>query len=122
MPGPSLIENPSNQSPPTSGRAKREKPVGAAAPRRISGPATGPSRHHRPGSCPNAAQHRGLLDLDSGTRLFELFLELRRLVLVDALLDRLGRAFDQVLRLLEAEPGDRAYFLDHVDLFLAGVG
>src|SRR5690349_615720 len=107
---------PPADAPNTKSRLAQLRPGG------ISGPATGPSRRHRPGSRPNSAQHRGLLDLDSGTRLFELFLELRRLVLVDALLDRLGRAFDQVLCLLEAEPGDRAHFLDHIDLFLAGRG
>ena len=40
----------------------------------------------------------------------------------DAFLDGLRRAFDQVLGFLEAEPGDRADFLDHFDLLVAGGG
>src|SRR5260370_7357134 len=63
-----------------------------------------------------------LLDLDSRTRLFKLLLELRRLVLVDAFLDALGRALDQVLGLLEAETGDCTHLLDDVDLFLTRRG
>src|SRR5579863_3988589 len=39
-----------------------------------------------------------LFNLDRCTRVFELLLDLRRLVLVDALLDRLRRAFHQILR------------------------
>src|SRR5437868_13119021 len=60
-----------------------------------------------------------LFDLDSGTRILKLLLEFRRLVLVDALLDRLRRALDQVFGLLETETRDRADFLDHVDLLVA---
>src|SRR5258708_20826791 len=60
-----------------------------------------------------------LLDLDSGTRILKLLLELRRFVLVDALLDRLRRALDEVLGLFEAEARDRKDFLDHVDLLVA---
>src|SRR5262245_45997034 len=51
--------------------------------------------------------------------LLQLSLDLLGLVLVHAFLDRLGCAFDQVLGLLEAEPGERADFLDHLDLLLA---
>ena len=43
-------------------------------------------------------------------------------VLVDAFLDGLGSALDQVLGLLQAQAGDRADFLDDVDLLVAGVG
>src|SRR5215469_1039916 len=64
----------------------------------------------------------GLLNLDSCTRVFELFLDLRRLVLVDAFLDRLRRAFDQVLGLFEAEVGDRAHLFDDIDLFVTSRG
>src|SRR5579863_2827006 len=56
-----------------------------------------------PARQPMAAQ---LFNLDRCTRVFELFLELRRFVLVDALLDRLRRAFHQVLGLLKAQPGN----------------
>src|SRR5579885_3394604 len=59
-----------------------------------------------------------LFELDCRTRLFKLLLDLRRLVLVDAFLDRLRRAFDKILRLFESEPGNGADFLDDVDLGL----
>ena len=51
-----------------------------------------------------------------------IFLDLLGLVLVDAFLDRLGSAFDQRLCLAEAKVGDRADFLDHVDLLAAVAG
>src|SRR6266404_2809353 len=60
-----------------------------------------------------------LLDLDSGTRILKLLLELRRFVLVDTFLDRLRRAFDEVLGLFEAEARDRPDFLDDIDLLVA---
>src|SRR5439155_15228255 len=44
------------------------------------------------------------------------------LLAVDALLDRVGRSVDEVLGLLEAEAGDRADDLDHLDLLVAGAG
>src|SRR5947209_20311581 len=53
-----------------------------------------------------------LLDLHGRAGVFELLLEFRGFVLVDPFFDRLGRAFDQVLRLFEAETGDRAHLLD----------
>ena len=37
----------------------------------------------------------------------------------DALLDRAGRAVDEILGLLEAETRDRADDLDHLDLLVA---
>src|SRR6185503_11633707 len=57
-----------------------------------------------------------------GAGLFELRLDLVGLLLGDALLDRLRRRVDEVLRLLEAETGDRAHDLDHLDLLAAGLG
>src|SRR5476649_524343 len=63
-----------------------------------------------------------LLELDSRTCTFKLLLDLRRLVLVDALLDRLRSRLDKVLRFLEAEPRDGADLLDDVDLLLADRG
>src|SRR5690606_13157298 len=57
-----------------------------------------------------------LLQLDLGASAFELSLDLLGLVLGHAFLDRLRSALDQVLGFLEAETGDRAHFLDHVDL------
>src|ERR1700761_2645852 len=65
---------------------------------------------------------RCLLELDLGASLLELGLELVGFFLVDAFLDRLRRAFDEVLGFLEAETGDGADFLDDFDLLLAGGG
>src|SRR5215207_1152972 len=59
---------------------------------------------------------------DSRARIFKLLLDFCRLFLVDPFLDRLRRGLDEVFRLLEAERGDRADFLDHVDLLLADRG
>ena len=57
-----------------------------------------------------------LLDLDLGALLFEGRLDLLGLVLGDALLDGLRRRVDEVLGLLEAEPGELADDLDDRDL------
>src|SRR5690606_28295020 len=59
-------------------------------------------------------------DLELGAGALELRLEGRGLFLRDAFLDRLGSALDQVLRLFQAETGDRAHFLDDLDLLVAG--
>src|SRR5882724_9434857 len=69
-----------------------------------------------------AARALELLHLDGRAGVFELLLELGSLVLRHAFLDRLRRALDQILGLLEAEAGDRAHFLDHVDLLFTGRG
>src|SRR5882672_4050918 len=61
-----------------------------------------------------------LLELNLGAGLLELGLDLLGLVLVDAFLDSLGRAFDEVLGFLESEAGDGADFLDDFDLLFAG--
>src|SRR6185295_3016106 len=60
-----------------------------------------------------------LLELDLGALGLELGLELLGVGLRHAVLDRLGRALDQVLGLLEAEAGDLAHRLDDVDLLVA---
>src|SRR5258708_27746083 len=57
-----------------------------------------------------------LLRFGGRARVFELLLDGLGLVLADVLLDRLRRAVDQVLGLLEAETGDLANGLDDVDL------
>src|SRR5712691_164994 len=57
-----------------------------------------------------------LLELDGGAGLLELGLDAVGLLLVHALLDRLGSRVDEVLGLLEAEAGDGADDLDHLDL------
>src|SRR4051794_41492451 len=63
-----------------------------------------------------------LLQLDGAAGILDLLLDLLGLFLVDAFLDGLGRALDQRLRLAQAEAGDRADFLDHVDLLAAVAG
>src|SRR5262249_48160462 len=63
-----------------------------------------------------------LLEVDLRTSLLELGLDLVGLVLVDAFLDRLRSAFDEVLGFLQAETGDGADFLDDLDLLVAGSG
>src|SRR5690606_38238540 len=65
---------------------------------------------------PPAETRKVLLQVDLGAGCFELGLDLLGVRLVGAFLDRLGRALDQVLGFLEAEAGDGADFLDHVDL------
>src|SRR5437870_2866784 len=62
------------------------------------------------------------LQLHAAARLFELLLDRLGLGLRHALLDRLGHPVDQVLRLLEAEPGELAHHLDDLDLLVAGPG
>src|SRR6266567_6640593 len=59
---------------------------------------------------------------DSRTRIFKLFLDFCRLLLVDAFLDRLRRRLDKVLGFLEAELRQSPHFLDHIDLLLADRG
>src|SRR3954467_2544076 len=64
----------------------------------------------------------GSLDLDGRAGFLEALLELLGFGLVDAFLDGLGSALDQRLGFAEAELGDRADFLDHVDLLAAVAG
>src|SRR6478672_7020481 len=61
-----------------------------------------------------------LFDLDGGAGLFELRLDPVGLLAVDAFLDRVRSAVDEVLGLLEAKAGDRADDLDHLDLLAPG--
>ena len=65
--------------------------------------------------------NRWLLELDLGPGSLELLLDFLGLLLGSPLLDRLGRAFDEVLGLLEAQPGDGADFFDCGDLVRAGL-
>src|SRR3954451_14803551 len=61
-----------------------------------------------------------LLDFDRRAGLFQLALDRVSLVLGHALLDGLRGRIDEVLGLLQAEAGDCAHDLDHLDLLLAG--
>src|SRR5579884_935251 len=61
-----------------------------------------------------------LLELDLSAGLLELRLDLVSLFLGDALLDGFRRALDEVLGLLEPEPGNGADLFDDLDLLLAG--
>src|SRR5262249_58386675 len=63
-----------------------------------------------------------LLEFHLGSGLLQLSLDFVGLVLGHAFLDGLWRALDQVLGLLEAQPGERTHFLDHLDLLFAGGG
>src|SRR5258708_39168141 len=62
----------------------------------------------------------GLLDLDRRSLLLELLLHVLGLGLGHLLLDRLRRAVDEVLGLLQAEPRELAHDLDDLDLLVAG--
>src|SRR5918998_499514 len=62
----------------------------------------------------------GSLDGDGGAGALESGLGLLGGVLVDLLQDRLRRAVDQVLGLLEAERGQAAHLLDDLDLLVTG--
>src|SRR6476620_8964958 len=65
---------------------------------------------------------RSLLELDGAAGFLDLLLDLLGLVLVDAFLDRLRRTLDEGLRLTQAQAGDRADFLDDVDLLATVAG
>src|SRR3989337_1407126 len=65
---------------------------------------------------------RSLLQLDGAAGFLDLLLDLLGLVLVDAFLDGLRRAFDQRLGFAEAQAGDGADFLDDVDLLATVAG
>src|SRR6185312_8032550 len=70
----------------------------------------------------NQESGRELLDLDRAARLGDLLLDVLRVVLRHARLDLLRRAVDEILGLLEAEVGDLADRLDHLDLVRARIG
>src|SRR5437868_14837689 len=76
-------------------------------------------RNYRP---PNRRKAGELLDFDFRSGLFELLLDGRRLVLVNAFLDGLGRAVNQILGFFQPQAGDFANRLDDVDLVSAHVG
>src|SRR5581483_9645754 len=61
-----------------------------------------------------------LLDRDAGADFLERGGSLVRGLLVDLLEQRLGRAVDEVLGLLQAQRGQLAHDLDDLDLLVAG--
>ena len=71
------------------------------------------------GCCAVRIAKRWLLELDLCAGGLELLLDLLRLLFGGTLLDGLGCALDEVLGLLESEPGDGANFLDGADLVRA---
>ena len=83
-----------------------------------------PAPHHsraRGGTLQAARGRRGpLLDGDGGAGALEGSPSLVSGVLGDLLQDRLRRAVDQVLGLLEAERGQAAHLLDDLDLLVTG--
>src|SRR5690606_3643270 len=95
------------------------EPFRAAGPSRSTGCARAPVRSR--GADPRPAPPRcRLLQLDGRALLLQLGLDLLGLFLRHALLDRLRRVVDEVLRLLQAQAGQLAHDLDHLDLLLAG--
>src|SRR3989442_3001640 len=62
----------------------------------------------------------GLLDLDARAGCLQLLPRLVGLLLRDLLEDRLRRAVDEVLGLLQPKARQRAHLLDHLDLLVAG--
>src|SRR5690606_10935466 len=79
-----------------------------------------PARDRGPAPLPSSAGE-ALLDGDLGALGLELLPGLVRRLLVDLLQDRLGGRLDQVLGLLQAQPGEGPDHLDDLDL-LASVG
>src|SRR5690606_4238533 len=80
----------------------------------------GRDEEHRPR--PVSHTQVELLEFDLGASLLELGLDLVGFFLRSAFLDGLRRAFDEILRFLKAKAGDRADFLDHLDLLVASGG
>src|SRR5581483_10011667 len=64
---------------------------------------------------------KSLFHFHGGAGVGKLLADVLRLFLADAFLNRLGRAVYQVLGFLQAEVGDLAHRLDHVDLVSAHV-
>src|SRR5882762_8025441 len=63
-----------------------------------------------------------LFDLGFCAGFFQLLPDLFGILLGNAFLDRLGRAVNQVLGFLQAQPGNRAHHLDDVHLVVTGRG
>src|SRR5690606_3645359 len=118
----SLSVSPRSSMPATrraGARPPLPEPFRAAGPSRSGGCARAPVRPR--GADPRPAPPRcRLLQLDGRALLLQLGLDLLGLFLRHALLDRLRRVVDEVLRLLQAKAGQLAHDLDHLDLLLAG--
>src|SRR5690606_8122385 len=80
----------------------------------------GGASRHRPSRV--SRRERGLLELDGAAGFLDLLLDLFGLGLVDAFLERLRRALDEGLGFGQAQAGDGADFLDHLDLLAAVSG
>src|SRR5438093_9670170 len=75
---------------------------------------SGVLKARRAASAAQRAKDGGLLDFDFGAGGLEFLFDLFGFFLADALLERLGSAFDELLGFGEAESGnDGAHFLDH---------
>src|SRR5215210_9066603 len=84
------------------------------------GPPPGGRRPLRGGAVTRRAPGDGSLDGDGGAGALESGLGLLGGVLGDLLQDRLGRAVDEVLGLLEAQGRQTAHLLDDLDLLVTG--
>src|SRR3954463_652755 len=124
-----------SRCPPEEGRTRGRPPeredgpwllVGTARRRSWNGPALegppAPRHSHARGGTLQGAQGQRvlLLDGDGGAGALESGLGLLGSVLGDLLQDRLRRAVDQVLGLLEAQRGQAAHLLDDLDLLVTG--
>src|SRR5690606_42081026 len=100
---------------PRSGRPGREPKAAMSVPSsaRRATPASPPQQGWRPGTEGSSAK---LLELCFRARVLERLLERFGIGLGDALLDRLRRAVDQVLGLLQAQAGCGADHLEDLDL------
>src|SRR5215475_13533667 len=81
-----------------------------------------PGLWQRPGNFFQSLCKYFLLKLNLGADFFQSRLDLVSLVLRNTFLDRLGRALDQILGLLETETGERTHLLDDLDLLVADGG
>src|SRR5579871_1363075 len=96
--------------------------VGCGVPNAVSGGNQPISARPYVQARPVRTAENSLLDLDRCALIFQHLLDLAGLVLVDAFLDGLRRALDEILGFLQPETRDRADLLDHVDLLVTRLG
>ena len=75
----------------------------------------------QPLSTSGQAAGRKLLNFDFRTGFFKDVLDFSRFFFANAFLNSLRRAFNEILGFFQAKTGDRANFLDHVDLVSAAI-